>query len=92
VQLKQESVRNNEIKKLENSKAKFAQNNTDLYFVHSYYAELNEYTVLEAEYGPRFTASMQKDNFYGCQFHPEKSGKSGEKIMADFLKMIKSNI
>lgn len=77
--------------KLENGKGLFTETNSDVYFVHSYYAELNEYTVSESEYGGRFTASMQKDNFYGCQFHPEKSGKSGEKIIADFLKMIKFN-
>ena len=77
--------------KLENGKGLFTETNSDVYFVHSYYVELNEYTVSESEYGTRFSASMQKDNFYGCQFHPEKSGKSGEKIIADFLKMIKFN-
>jgi glutamine amidotransferase len=74
--------------KLENGKGLFTDTNSDVYFVHSYYAELNEFTVSESDYGSIFTASMQKDNFYGCQFHPEKSGKSGEKIIADFLKMI----
>ncbi len=74
--------------KLENGEGLFTDFNSDVYFVHSYYVELNEYTVSESEYGSRFTASMQKDNFYGCQFHPEKSGKCGEKILSDFLKMI----
>lgn len=78
--------------KLENGKGLFVDTNTDVYFVHSYYAELNEYTASESEYGTRFTASMQKDNFYGCQFHPEKSGKNGEKIIADFLKMIEVKV
>lgn len=76
---------------LQNWKGLFEEVNSDVYFVHSYYAELNQYTASEAEYGPRFTASMQKDNFYGCQFHPEKSGENGEKIIGEFLKLIKLN-
>lgn len=73
--------------RLENGKGLFKEVNSDVYFVHSYYAELNEYTVSEAEYGSKFTASMQKNNFYGCQFHPEKSGKNGERLLSDFLKI-----
>lgn len=55
------------------------------YFVHSYYASLSEYTVASCEYGVKFTAIIAKDNFVGCQFHPEKSGKTGQAILQNFL-------
>lgn len=56
-----------------------------VYYVHSYYAELSEWTVAETEYVNRFSAALQKDNFYALQAHPEKSGKVGEKILENFL-------
>jgi len=58
---------------------------TFVYFVHSYYVPRNEYTVAETDYIQRFSASLQKDNFYAVQFHPEKSGSIGEKIVQNFL-------
>ncbi len=58
-----------------------------VYFVHSYFADLNENTVASTEYGIRFSSALGKDNFMGCQFHPEKSGDVGEKIIANFLKI-----
>ncbi|HIZ87121.1 MAG TPA: imidazole glycerol phosphate synthase subunit HisH [Candidatus Coprenecus pullistercoris] len=58
-----------------------------MYFVHSYFAEVNEYTASVTEYGPPFSSSLRKGNFMGCQFHPEKSGDDGEKILYNFLKM-----
>lgn len=58
-----------------------------VYYVHSFYAELSEYTVAETEYVNRFSAALQKDNFYALQAHPEKSGKVGEKILSNFLKL-----
>lgn len=58
-----------------------------VYYVHSYYAELSEWTVAETEYVNRFSAALQKDNFYALQAHPEKSGKVGEKILANFLQL-----
>ncbi|WPZ09302.1 imidazole glycerol phosphate synthase subunit HisH [Roseivirga spongicola] len=58
-----------------------------VYYVHSYYAELSEYTVAETEYVNRFSAALQKDNFYALQAHPEKSGKVGEQILSNFLKL-----
>jgi glutamine amidotransferase len=57
-----------------------------VYFIHSYFAPLNEYTIAETHYPMAFSAAMQKDNFIGCQFHPEKSGDIGEKILTRFLK------
>lgn len=59
----------------------------DVYFVHSYYAPLNEYTLAKSEYGIGFTAIVNYQNFYGMQFHPEKSGEVGAKLLANFFKL-----
>lgn len=59
----------------------------DVYFVHSYYAELCENTVASCDYILPFSAALQKDNFYATQFHPEKSGAVGEQILMNFLKL-----
>lgn len=58
-----------------------------VYFVHSYYAELSDYTVAVTDYVNPFSAALQKDNFYALQAHPEKSGKVGEKILENFLRL-----
>jgi len=55
------------------------------YFVHSYFIEFNpKFTIASAEYGITFSAVIQKDNYYGIQFHPEKSGAAGEQILSNF--------
>jgi len=55
------------------------------YFVHSFFIEFNpKFTIASAEYGIKFSAVIQKDNYYGVQFHPEKSGAAGEKILSNF--------
>jgi len=59
--------------------------NDDLYFVHSYYAEICESTTAICNYILPFSAAMKKNNFYATQFHPEKSGSVGEKILSNFL-------
>ena len=56
-----------------------------VYFVHSYYVPLCTETIATADYILPYSASMHKDNFYACQFHPEKSGKVGEQISKNFL-------
>ncbi|UBM61942.1 imidazole glycerol phosphate synthase subunit HisH [Candidatus Sulfidibacterium hydrothermale] len=56
------------------------------YFVHSYYVPVNSFTIAQSEYGIPFSAAMAKDNFYACQFHPEKSSTTGEQILKNFLK------
>lgn len=56
-----------------------------VYYVHSYAAEVNECTAAATDYAGPFSGSLYKDNFYGCQFHPEKSGAVGERILANFL-------
>ncbi len=57
------------------------------YFVHSYFAEKNEATMVTTTYGVPFSAALQRDNFYAVQFHPEKSGKTGQRILENFLKI-----
>ena len=59
----------------------------DVYYVHSYYAELSTYTIASCEYILPFSSSMHRDNFYATQFHPEKSCIVGEKILSNFLEL-----
>lgn len=59
----------------------------DFYFVHSYYAEIAENTTSICDYSIPFSASMQKDNFYATQFHPEKSSRVGEQLLLNFLQL-----
>ena len=57
-----------------------------MYFVHSYYVPVSEYTSAVCEYdGLEFSAALEKDNFFLTQFHPEKSGDAGERILRSFL-------
>lgn len=58
---------------------------TYMYFVHSYYVPQNSESIANSDYGLNFCAALQKDNFYGVQFHPEKSGDWGELILKNFL-------
>lgn len=57
------------------------------YFVHSYAMPVNEATIAQCQYGEPFTAAVQKDNFYGVQFHPERSGVAGARLLKNFLEM-----
>lgn len=61
--------------------------NEDVYFVHSYYAELCESTSATCNYILPFSAALHKDNFYATQFHPEKSADVGEKILKSFIEL-----
>lgn len=63
------------------------KNTDDVYYVHSYYAEVNEQTVAVCNYIDSFGAAMQKDNFYATQFHPEKSAGIGVQILKNFLEL-----
>lgn len=58
-----------------------------VYFVHSYYADMSEYTIAVADYCGRYSAALQRDNYYAVQFHPEKSGSTGLQILNNFLKL-----
>ena len=62
-------------------------NGTYVYYVHSYYVPVTPDTTATGFYGVRFSASMQRDNFYATQYHPEKSGRYGETILKNFLNL-----
>ncbi|MFT6986766.1 MAG: glutamine amidotransferase [Psychromonas sp.] len=57
------------------------------YFVHSYALPVNKNTIASCDYGSPFTAAVNKDNFYGVQFHPERSGKAGAQLIKNFLEL-----
>jgi glutamine amidotransferase len=59
----------------------------DVYYVHSYYAEISPYTSAICDYVLPFSAAMHKDNFYAVQFHPEKSADTGNRILKNFLEL-----
>mgnify|MGYP005843814475 CR=1 FL=1 len=59
----------------------------DVYFVHSYYAEMSEESIATTNYILPFSAALQKDNFYATQFHPEKSAQIGNQILKNFLEL-----
>ena len=63
------------------------KNDAYMYLVHSYYADLCEQTVAQTNYGITYSSALKKDNFYGVQFHPEKSSDAGERILANFLNL-----
>ena len=58
-----------------------------VYFVHSYYPELCPDTIATSHHGVMFSAALKYENFYGTQFHPEKSGDVGERIIENFLRL-----
>lgn len=58
-----------------------------VYFVHGYYAELGENTIATSDYILKYSSALHKDNFYGTQFHPEKSGSVGEQILKNFINL-----
>lgn len=59
----------------------------NVYFVHSYYVPVNSYTAAVTDYIHPFSAALHKDNFFATQFHPEKSGPVGERILRNFLSL-----
>lgn len=61
--------------------------NEYVYLVHSYYVPVCEETISKCDYGVAYSSALQKDNFYGVQFHPEKSSSAGEQILKNFLKL-----
>lgn len=77
----------NQINKLKSGLFEEITENEHIYLVHSFYAPLCEETIAECSYGLVYSAALRKDNFYGTQFHPEKSSDVGEKILENFLNM-----
>jgi glutamine amidotransferase len=61
--------------------------NSYAYFVHGYYAALGEHTIGTTEYGQAYSSALHKNNFYGVQFHPEKSAAVGEQILSNFISL-----
>ncbi len=61
--------------------------NEYMYFVHSYYAEKCAESIALTDYGIEYSSAIQKNNFFAAQFHPEKSGEAGQKILENFIKL-----
>jgi glutamine amidotransferase len=59
-----------------------------VYYVHSYYIPENPFSIADTEYGIAYSGAIRKDNFYACQFHPEKSSDAGERILKNFIEKI----
>ena len=85
LQLKVPQVGWNNIYNLHSPIFKNIPENSFIYNVHSYYAEDSEYTIGTCNYGVEYAAAVQKDNFYGVQFHTEKSAAVGDQIIQNFL-------
>jgi glutamine amidotransferase len=66
---------------------KGVRENSFCYFVHSYYASLGKHTIATTNYVQPYSSALQKDNFYGVQFHPEKSAEVGEILLRNFIKL-----
>ena len=77
----------NKIGNLESKLFKGISGGEYVYFVHSYYPELCPDTIATTTHGKMFSAALKYENFYGTQFHPEKSGDVGERIIENFLKL-----
>ncbi|MDP4283995.1 MAG: imidazole glycerol phosphate synthase subunit HisH [Bacteroidota bacterium] len=78
----------NNIYNLSSSLMQGIKENSFMYFVHSYYAQLSPQTIATTDYIIPFSAAIHKDNFYGVQFHTEKSAATGEKILSNFINII----
>ena len=77
----------NVIKDLKSELFKGIKENEYMYLVHSYYAEHCEQTIAKTDYGINYASALQHDNFYGVQFHPEKSSLAGAKILENFINL-----
>ncbi|NJX15119.1 imidazole glycerol phosphate synthase subunit HisH [Tamlana crocina] len=77
----------NVIKELKTDLFKGINENEYMYLVHSYYAEHCDESIAKTDYGINYASALQHNNFYGVQFHPEKSGNEGAKILKNFLKL-----
>ena len=75
----------NTITNLKSELFKGIEENEFMYLVHSYYAASCSAQIATANYGVNYAAALQKDNFYGVQFHPEKSSTAGEQILKNFI-------
>lgn len=78
----------NQISDLKSDLFKGIPEQSYIYLVHSFYAPLGKETIATSEYGLNYSAALQKDNFFGVQFHPEKSSDVGSDILRNFLTVI----
>ena len=77
----------NQIKDFKSNLFKGIQPEEYIYLVHSFYAPVTQETICTTDYGINYSTGLQKNNFYGLQFHPEKSSDMGERILRNFLMM-----
>ncbi|AXG71231.1 imidazole glycerol phosphate synthase subunit HisH [Kordia sp. SMS9] len=77
----------NTIQNLKSPLFEGVRENEFMYLVHSYYAKTSSDMIAESEYDLKYASALQKNNFFGVQFHPEKSSKAGSKILENFLKL-----
>jgi len=77
----------NTITHLQSNLFKLVPEDSYAYFVHGYYASIGEHTIAQSNYIIDYSCALHKDNFYGVQFHPEKSAKVGEQIIQNFLSL-----
>ncbi len=77
----------NQIENLKSDLFKGISEKEYMYLVHSFYVPVNEETIAETNYGIKYASALKEKNFYGVQFHPEKSSKAGEKILKNFLEL-----
>ena len=77
----------NQIKNLQSDLFKGIAENEHIYLVHSFYAPICSATIAVSDYSVDYSAALHHKNFYGTQFHPEKSSAVGAQILANFLKM-----
>lgn len=77
----------NTIHNLKSDLFKDIKENEYMYLVHSYYAEQCSETISTSIYDIEYTTALENNNFYGVQFHPEKSSRAGEKLLQNFLKL-----
>jgi imidazole glycerol-phosphate synthase subunit HisH len=77
----------NQIENLNSDLFKGINEKEFMYLVHSFYVPLNNEAIATTEYGIKYASALQKNNFYGTQFHPEKSSKAGAEILKNFLEL-----
>ena len=90
-QVKVPQISWNTITNLQSSLFEGIDESAFMYLVHSYYAESCEAQIATTNYGVNYASALQKDNFYGVQFHPEKSSEVGAQVLKNFLKLKTNN-
>ena len=77
----------NTLKNLKGPLFKEVKEDAFVYYVHSFYVPINENAIATTDYGLDYAGAISKENFYACQFHPEKSGDIGEQILKNFIEL-----